>query len=321
MAFVVQGDEIDVVRGVSSVTAVHPLLHQLALEWNRFRIGADFAQRHMARLEKSVQHVLSALHTALIAPLMPHLPAAAEPDNPAPLLIIPHGLLHQVPFHALWNGRSYLLDQFEISYAPSATLFTLCQQQARPPLDHALIMGVSDPHIPAAAAELQAIGQQFPDAATKTNQEATIAAFRADSAAANLIHLACHGLFRADNPMFSALKLHDDWLTAVDILQLNLNNCLVTLSACESGQSQVQAGDELLGLARAFIGAGAASLVVSLWIVHDETTASLMSEWYRELRRQEPQDRAAALRTAQLKLKSRHPHPYYWAPFVLIGQR
>jgi CHAT domain-containing protein/tetratricopeptide (TPR) repeat protein len=321
IAFIYQAGEIRVVREVSTVTAVQPHLHQLSLEWNRFRIGGQFVQRHITRLEKSAQQVLMALHTELIAPLIPYLPAGTDVDTPTKLLIIPHGLLHQIPFHALYNGRSYLLEQFEISYAPSVTLFTLCQQKARLPFTQALIMGVADPLIPAVDAEVTAVKQQFANATVKTGQEATIHAFRDESSNANIIHLACHGLFRADNPIFSALKLHDDWLTAADILQLNLNNSLVTLSACESGQSQIKVGDELIGLARAFLGAGATSLVVSLWIVQDETTATLMSNWYQELQQQPHSNRAAALRTAQLKLKSQYPHPYYWAPFVLIGQR
>ncbi len=321
MAFILREDQVEVVRNVCTVTVIQPLLHQLSLEWSRFRIGADFAKRHMARLEKSVQQVLSTLHTALIDPLLPHLPTDANLDNPAQLLIIPHGILHQVPFHALWNGRCYMLDQFEISYAPSATLFALCQQQTRPPLDNAFIMGVPDPNIPAVTVEIQAISQQFPTATIKVNEEATIDTFYTNAVAANLIHLACHGLFRADNPMFSSLKLHDDWLTAADILQLNLNSCLVTLSACETGQNQVQDGDELLGLTRAFIGAGAASLLVSLWVVHDETTATFMTDWYQALRQQKAQNKASALRKAQLKLKAKYSHPYYWASFVLIGQR
>ncbi len=321
MVFIVKEDEIRVVRKVSTLTAVRPFLDQLSLEWNRFRIGAEFARRHMARLEKSVQQVLLSLYEELIRPLATLLPTPKSTTSPIKLLIIPHGLLHQVPFHALYDGRHYLLDHYELSYAPSATLFTLCQQQPRPHFDHALIVGVSDPNIPAVTAEVEAIGQQFVNATVKTNGEATTASFRTEAKKASLIHLACHGFFRADNPMFSALKLHDDWLTAADILQIDLNNCLVTLSACESGQSQVQAGDELIGLARAFIGAGAASLVVSLWVVQDDTAAVIMSDWYQELTRQIQPNLAAALRAAQLKLKAQYPHPYYWAPYVLIGQR
>jgi CHAT domain-containing protein len=118
--------------------------------------------------------------------------------------------------------------------------------------------------------------------------------------------------------MFSSLKLGDGWLTAADVLDLDLAGALVTLSACESGRNEVFGGDELIGLTRAFLGAGAATLVASLWLVQDETTAELMERWYEHLRN--GIGRAAALRKAQLTLKDRFVHPYYWAPFVLIGQ-
>ncbi len=119
--------------------------------------------------------------------------------------------------------------------------------------------------------------------------------------------------------MFSSIKLHDGWLTAADVMQLDLASTLVTLSACESGRNEVFAGDELIGLTRAFLGVGASTLVVSLWVVQDETTSSLMEKYYERLR-----DGAAgpaeALRAAQLAIKDEHPHPYYWAPFVLVGK-
>ncbi len=146
-----------------------------------------------------------------------------------------------------------------------------------------------------------------------------MAALRAKAAGRGVLHLACHGSFRSDNPMFSSLKLGDGWLTAADALDLDLEDALVTLSACESGRNEVFAGDELIGLTRGFLGAGAATLVASLWLVQDETTAELMEKWYEHLRN--GVGRATALRNAQLALKDRCPHPYYWAPFALIGQR
>jgi CHAT domain-containing protein len=102
-------------------------------------------------------------------------------------------------------------------------------------------------------------------------------------------------------------------------MRLDLAGALVTLSACESGRNEVFAGDELMGLTRAFLGAGATTLVASLWLVQDETTAELMENWYEHL--SEGSGRATALRNAQLTLKDKYSHPYYWAPFVLIGQR
>jgi CHAT domain-containing protein len=133
------------------------------------------------------------------------------------------------------------------------------------------------------------------------------------------VHLACHGLFRADNPMFSSLKLHDGWLTAAEVMRLDLAGALVTLSACESGRNEVFAGDEPIGLTRAFLGVGASTLVVSLWLVQDEATALLMEKYYERLRGN--MGPAEALRAAQLAIMDEYPHPYYWAPFITVGKR
>jgi CHAT domain-containing protein len=119
--------------------------------------------------------------------------------------------------------------------------------------------------------------------------------------------------------MFSALKLHNGWLTATDVAHLNLTDALVTLSACESGRSQVLGGGESIGLVYAFLSAGSATLLVSQWLVQDEVTANLMEHCYTQMAT--ATDLAEALRTAQCAILAAHPHPYYWAPFVLIGQR
>ena len=126
-------------------------------------------------------------------------------------------------------------------------------------------------------------------------------------------------MFRADNPMFSSLKLQDGWLTAADVMRLDLSGALVTLSACESGRNEVFEGDEPIGLTRAFLGVGVSTLVVSLWLVQDEATTSLMEEYYERLRG--GAGPAEALRGAQLAIKDEYPHPYYWAPFILVGKR
>jgi len=115
-----------------------------------------------------------------------------------------------------------------------------------------------------------------------------------------------------------SLKLADGQLSAVDIIGLDLPGALVTLSACETGRSVVAAGDEPLGLSRAFLYAGAGTLVQSLWRVEDDSTARLMARFYAALR--EGQTKGAALRAAQLSLLGGHGgHPYLWAPFQLIG--
>ena len=323
MAFVYAGERVRFVRRLSTADRVRRLLHRLDIQWDRFRAGRGFTRRHTATLERSARHVLAALYAELVAPLETLLEQAATVTGGTgavpELAILPHGPLHRVPFHALFDGDGYMVERFAISYAPSATVYALCQQ--RSPLNSglALVFGVEDPSIPAATIEARAVSERIIGAEVRLGEEATVATLQEDAPRCEVLHLACHGLFRADNPMFSSLKLGDGWLTAADALSLDLPGMLVTLSACESGRGEVIGGDEVLGLTRAFLGAGAATLVVSLWVVQDETTAALMETWYGLM--DDGTGRAAALRSAQLAVKERNPHPYYWAPFVLIGKR
>jgi CHAT domain-containing protein len=292
----------------------------MVMQWDRFRAGREFVQRHPVQLERSAQRTLQGLFNILFAPIVDLLPVFPDSNQPLPLAIVPHGILHQVPFHALFDGERYLVDTFEISYAPSTTVLTLCQQRPfrnLPP--RSLLIGVTDPLIPHVTTEINRVASELEQATIYFDETATKARFQQEAGGYDILHLACHGLFRADSPMFSALRLGDNWLTAVDVMQLDFTGALVTLSACESGRSEVMVGDEMIGLSRAFLGAGAATLVVSLWLVQDDTTATLMTNWYRHW--QQGKSRAAALRTAQLALKADFPHPYYWAPFILVGQR
>ena len=136
--------------------------------------------------------------------------------------------------------------------------------------------------------------------------------------AAGKLHIAAHGIFRSDNPMFSSLRLGETWLNLFDIFNLQLGAELTTLSACETGMSAVWEGDELLGLARGFLYAGTPSLVVSLWTVNDRSTAQLMRRFYTGLN--SGLSKSRALRDAIIEVKSSFPHPFFWAPFVLMGK-
>ena len=117
--------------------------------------------------------------------------------------------------------------------------------------------------------------------------------------------------------MFSSLHLADGWVTVQDICRRRLHADLVTLSACATGLTEIYPGEEMLGLTRGFLTAGARSLIVSLWTVNDKATASLMGEFYRNL--QLGRTPAASLRAAQREFISNESHPYYWSPFVSIG--
>ncbi|MGF1471228.1 MAG: CHAT domain-containing protein [Rubrobacteraceae bacterium] len=325
LAFVTTQDSIRVVRHLSTISKVQQLLQQLTVQWERVQAGGRLTHRRARLLEKSAQRVLGALYDELAAPLEELIgedSLSSEPYTLANLTVVPHGLLHQVPFHALFDGERHLLERFEISYAPSATVYAICQERTSQDLSNpgkSLVMGVEDPTIPNATGEAHTVAEHLTGAEVRVGSQATVTALYEEASGCDILHLACHGLFRNDNPMFSSLKLDDGWAMAADALKLDLDGALVTLSACESGKSEVIGGDEILGLTRAFLGAGAATLAVSLWLVQDETTAELMDAWYRRLRG--GVGRSSALREAQLEIKDRYPHPYYWAPFVLIGSR
>lgn len=118
--------------------------------------------------------------------------------------------------------------------------------------------------------------------------------------------------------MFSAIRLGDSHLTLLDLYKLQLPAELVTLSGCSTALSVVAAGDELLGLARGLIHAGAASSLLTLWDVQDRSTARFMAYFYRNIA--SGLEKAQALRCAMQELRLEYPHPYYWAPFVLVGK-
>jgi CHAT domain-containing protein len=165
--------------------------------------------------------------------------------------------------------------------------------------------------------EVSALVSLFPEAVALLDDQATLVALRQQAPTADVLHLACHGQFRPDNPLFSSLRLADGWLTVRDAYNLDLPGGLVTLSACETGMSAVAPGDELIGLARGFLSAGASSLLVSLWTVGDESTAMLMTSFYTRLRAGDGP--AAALCQAQRQALEYYPHPFFWSPFVLFG--
>jgi CHAT domain-containing protein len=243
------------------------------------------------------------------------------------LVIVPHGPLHYLPFHALHTGESYLLEGYEISYLPSSSSLRYCHE-SRPSAEQSIIFGHSSGNqLPYAVDEAHKIatllsGQLF------LEEQASVAKLYEAIPDCLILHFATHGDFRLDNPLFSGLALADGWLTTMDIFNLRLKASLVTLSACQTGRSVMGGGDELLGLMRAFLSGGAASVALTLWAVEDRSTAQIMETFYRNLIN--GSSKGAALRHAQMqfiqgnhKLPDVQPeyyaHPYFWAPFFLVG--
>lgn len=318
IAFLVSGDDVTARRLSVNMRQVRQLIQLFNL--NLDLVPASLPDRIPA-LRRSTKKLLGELYGLLISPIRQDL---AEFHR---LTIVPHGPLHYLPFHALFDGGQYLLEAFELRFLPAASILRYASAgQASPP--GVLALGHSaGGRLPFAVREAQTVADLL-GGETCLEAEATLESFKAAAPSFGTLHLAAHGQFREDNPLFSSLTLADGWLTALDAFDLRLKAGLVTLSGCDTGRSAIRGGDELLGLMRAFLYAGAASLVMSLWVVDDRSTARWMEAFYRALARGET--KAAAVREAQLRFlhprkgageagDARTAHPYYWAPFVLVG--
>ena len=274
------------------------------------RHGAAPVQRHLASLTERMRLRMGRLHELIWAPLADALTQSRR------VLVIPHAQLGSLPFGALHDGNCFLAQRHELAIAPSArvALHGLLRQPAT--ALRALVMGEST-RLPHAAEEARFVAGLFPEATAYVGKEATLGTLRAHAGKADVIHLACHAQFRSDNPMFSALHLYDGALTVEATERLSLKPGIVVLSACETALAERGTGDEMVGLVRAFLVAGAARVLASLWPVDDELTSGLMAHFYPALCRGDSP--ATALRQAQIEVMRQHPHPFYWSAFTLLG--
>ena len=278
--------------------------------------------------QEVVRRLLHKLYDILVKPV-----AELLPPSPGQVTIVPYGPLFKLPFHALYDGSRFLVEQFQINYLPASSILihldTLKRERSAQygrtmiPAKPALVMGYSEGgQLQRVHEEAQAIAALLSGCCYLDN-EATIGRLIEEASGSPVIHIATHGQSRLDAPNFSYVRLADGQLNAIDAFSLDLQRCeLVTLSGCETGLSMSGGGDEQLGLGRAFLAAGTSSLVMSLWPVEDNATNELMQRFYEGLLKGE--SRVEALRAAQRNLLSRsgtpYTHPYFWAAFRLVGE-
>ncbi len=310
-AFVVTNERIEVVRDLGTESEIVAEVERCRFQIDTLRYGSTRVRNHLPALTERTKKHLRSLYDRLLRAIEPKIGARH-------LVIVPHRGLYYLPFQALHDGESYLIERREVSFAPSAVVLQQCLAQSEPQFRNALLVGVADERIPGVHQELQGLDQIFGEIKRYSDESATTEVLRANAAGADVIHLACHAQFRSDNPLFSALRLGDGWFTARDAYGLKLNCGLVTLSACETGMNAVAPGDELMGLARGFFSAGSPTVLMSLWTIDDEATTELMIWFYSELAR--TKSPARALRSAQMKLLKERPHPFFWSPFVVVGR-
>jgi CHAT domain-containing protein len=248
------------------------------------------------------------------------------------LTIAGHGVLHYLPFAALNDGKNFLAERFSLSFLPSASTIQFIGKDSTAAITGNILafgnpnLGNSKYDLPGAEKEARIVARTLPHSMVFLRKDANKTNLKENAAGFRYLHFATHGVFEKKKPLDSALLLSPEGdgdiqsgkLTIGDLYTMHLDADLVTLSACESGLGEIGNGDDLVGLSRGFLYAGARNIVSSLWQVGDEATALLMETFYKNLR--EGQERAKALLNAQREVRHRgFDHPYYWAAFQLTG--
>jgi len=296
----------------------------------------------------------AAMFQLLIAPARPLL------QGKTTLIIVPDGPLWELPFQALQSPENrYLLQDYTVFYAPSLTVLremVRLRRQNRAPATTPTLLAVGNPALgqqtvkriqdatmdeklgplPAAQRQAEELGKLYGQQRSKvyTGADATEERVKTESANYNILHLAAHGALNNRRPMYSHIVLsqmdekgkEDGLLEAWELMKLDLKADLAVLSACETARGRVVGGEGVIGLTWALFVAGCPTTVVSQWKVNDRSTADLMVEFHKQLKKRSASSDsqnsiAQALRKAALKLldKSQYQHPYYWAGFIVVG--
>lgn len=340
--WVVQKDQIHAIKIPLSQAALKSKINSLRSAIAELKPLVDY------------QHIAREIFDLLIAPIIPHLKSTE-------LIIVPHGVLHYLPFQALYSPRNrYLVEDYSISYLSNASLLQFIKAKRKTGKDKILAFGNPDLGNPTKALdfaelEIKEVQKIFPNSAIFSGKEATETRSKALSPQYDILHFAAHAELDERDPLSSRILLarsgeEDGNLEVREIFEMNLNANLVVLSACDTALGKLSSGDELVGLTRAFIYAGTPSVIASLWKVDDASTARLMSSFYTNLK---TKTKVESLRQAQLemiqgetnprllaqrgvggigKLSDAHAalslhqhdvistsHPYFWAPFILVG--
>ena len=271
------------------------------------------------------------------------------------LMIVPDGCLFEIPFELLltddpgkedgWGELPYLARSYSTVYLPSASIYLKLRTAEKKKKFDLDIIALGDPDysgsasrgkeeltpLPFSRTEIEKISSYFKDKRKLVllGDEASEAALKAAirSQSPRFIHIAAHGLVDPAEPIASSLALapgpddsEDGFLHTLEILSQPLHSRLVVLSACESARGRLGRGEGVVGLSRAFIGAGAQGVVSSLWAVSDESTSHLMNEFYRIMINEKKSAREA-LNKARMKLMKDpdFAHPFYWSAFIVTG--
>ncbi|MDH3393376.1 MAG: CHAT domain-containing protein, partial [Desulfobulbaceae bacterium] len=261
-----------------------------------------------------------ALYDRLLAPVATSL-------NGHRLTIVPAGVLYYLPFAALLDpDNRFVAQQVTLRVLPSLSVIPLLDQ-GHSSSSRFLVYGNPDRgdaamDLPGAGVEAQAVAKMSSGSTLCLRQDASAEKFRSIAAGYGYIHIASHGEFRSDEPLESRLLLAPSGkdsgdLKVNDLYGLRLSARLVVLSACETALAHISPGDEMVGLQRGFLYAGAEGFIGSLWSIADQSTILVMTRMYQLVG--EGMDVDDALRQSQMESMEKYPHPFFWAPFEYTG--
>ncbi|MBH8575823.1 tetratricopeptide repeat protein [Nostocaceae cyanobacterium CENA369] len=273
---------------------------------------------------------LEKLYDLLIRPIE----AEIQATNPKQLSFIVTGKLRYIPFEALYDGKTdkYLIQKYPISYLTRLSTRSLKVGGMRPPASTKKVLAFGNPvpkeplELRGSEEEVKSITRIFPGSEAYINSQATLDKFKIQSPRFSLLHLATHGCFQKGGCPKLGLKENtllfaDQMYNIADAALLGLQNVdLITLSACQTALETNSNGEEIAGLAYLFERAGSRSVIASLWSADDETTKAIMTQFYQNLKK--GMSKGEALRQAKLSQINNDgilPHPFFWSPFVLIG--
>lgn len=289
------------------------LRDRLRLHAGKPLLGRDYLARRRADLRRTSDALLDELGRAFLAPV-------AKLVDGRPLLVVPFGGLHDLPFHAFRLGGRHLVELADVGYGPSLRhVARLRAERPEPGARRVLAAVAEDATLPAAREELAALERAFPGAVERVPAARLAERLRADPPRGGLLHVAGHGRFEAENPRFSGLALDGSFLLACDLTGAVLLLDHVTLSGCDTVRRRSVAGDELLGLPRAFLHAGARSVLGSLWAVDDGDAARTTAAFHGRLAAGDTVRRALSETQREALAGEREPLLPSWASFAVLG--
>jgi CHAT domain-containing protein/tetratricopeptide (TPR) repeat protein len=278
IAFVISRSSFRVIRHVTPAKRVQFLAGRLQYQIERFAALFPNKETDVVVRRPGADQLMHHLYRELVLPIMPLMETTG-------LIIVPHGILHRVPFHAFFDGEHYLADLFDISYAPSGSVLKYCLER--------------------------------PDVTDATSLRAVLKP--ANNVVANYIHTDARVALRHDNPALSRLEFADGPFCITDIYASQWQTNLLSICSGETFMNVSGDIEGLLGLLRSLLYAGCRSVLLELWKIRPEPSARFFELFYSEW--QGGKTKQHALSAAQRKLREEFPHPLDWAPFILAGRR